>query len=275
MTLDEYRRKRDFTDSPEPRGSARRSAELEIRSPLPDFIPPQLPELTSEPPRGDHWVHELKMDGYRMQAQWRRTGFRFLTRSGNDWTNRYGVIADELSKLDWHDTILDGELTALDEERKSNFDLLQQAKGRAEVALAYFAFDLLCLSGEDFRNRPLEQRKAALKSLIDAASEKHDTSRLQYLDHITAGVDALANLCRARGLEGIVSKRIDRGYTSGRASGWRKTKFRYRESLIVVGYETSGEPRGLSSVLTGYYDEKDALHCRSARIDLHRSDSPR
>jgi len=123
------------------------------RNVLPDFIMPKLPTLTTDSPQGEGWIHELKMDGYRMQAQWRNNGFRLLTRAGHDWTHRYPVIADELSRLDLEGTIIDGELTALDVEGKSNFDLLQHASGNSEVALAYFAFDLLYLRGQDQREK--------------------------------------------------------------------------------------------------------------------------
>lgn len=226
---------------------------------IPDFIPPKLPTLTSEPPLGADWVHELKMDGYRMQAHWREDGFRLLTRSGHNWTKRYPAIANELSKIDFPNTIIDGELTALDNDGKSNFDLLQQAGSRPDIALAYFAFDLLYVHGEDFRNQPLISRKTALKALISTDDRTSIHARFQYLDHITSSVEALVKRCESLGLEGIVSKRIDRSYTSGRASDWLKTKLRYRESLIVVGYEMTGRPPSLSSLLMGYFDDNDSL----------------
>lgn len=225
-----------------------------LAAPLPDFIKPKLPTLAAAPPFGDGWVHELKMDGYRMQAQWRSDGFRLLTRSGQDWTLRYRAVSDELSKLGFTDTIIDGELVALDDEGKSNFDLLQDAKGRQGVALAYFAFDLMFSGGKDLREQPLSKRKEALRSLIMTPEGPALSPRLQYLDHITSGVDALVKQCQSLGLEGIVSKRMDRGYASGRAGDWLKTKFRFREFLVVVGYEISGKPPALSSLLMGYFD---------------------
>ncbi len=224
--------------------------------PLPEFVAPKLPTLTASPPQGKQWVHELKMDGYRVQAQWRHNGFRLMSRNGHDWTHRYKVIDDEFSKLDWEGTIIDGELTALQDDGRSNFDLMQQRMdSRKELALAYFAFDLLYLRGQDQRDKPLLDRKAALKSLIMSSKGTPLVPRLQYLDHMSSGVNELIVQCQSMGLEGIVSKRLDCGYKSGRVSDWVKTKFRYRESLVVVGYETSGKPASLSSLVVGYFDE--------------------
>ena len=220
---------------------------------LPEFIPPKLPSWTDRPPPGDPWFHELKLDGYRMQAQWREDEFRLMTRSGHDWTERYADVADQLSKLDMQGTILDGELVALDGTGKSDFDTLARASSDRDVVLAYFAFDLLYWKGVDFRQRPLLERKIELKRLVAGAK----VTRLQYLDHVSGGVEALVQQCRTLGLEGIVSKRSDRGYSSGRAKDWLKTKFRFRESLVVVGYELSGKTLG--SLLVAYFDEKNEL----------------
>ncbi len=233
---------------------------LDCMEALPDFVPPKLPTLTTNPPHGEHWVHELKMDGFRMQAQWRQDGFRLLSRNGHDMTYRYKVIADEFSRLDWEGTIVDGELTALREDGRSDFDLMQQRGGnRKELALAYFAFDLLYLRGQDQRAKLLLDRKAVLQSLIASAQATRSAPRLQYLDHVATGEDKLIAYCQSMGLEGIVSKRIDYGYTSGRVSDWVKTKLRYRESLIILGYETSVNAKSLSSLVIGYFDMNSEL----------------
>ncbi len=226
---------------------------------IPNFIPPKLPTLTNDPPREKGWIHELKLDGYRMQVHWRSEGVHLLTRAGHDWTHRYQVVANELSKLNLLGTILDGELTAIDEHGKSNFDLLRQSSNRTNVPLALFAFDLLYSRGVDQRQRTLLERKAELKKLLVAEHGTTLSPRLQYLDHIASNTDALIEHCRALGLEGIVSKRIDRNYTSGRASDWLKTKLRFRENLVVVGCEISGSPPALSCLLVAYHDENDQL----------------
>jgi len=207
-----------------------------------------------------------------MQAQWRNNGFRLRTRSGHDWTHRYPVLADELWRLDLEGTIIDGELTVLDVEGKSNFDLLQHASGNSEVALAYFAFDLLYLRGQDQREKKLIDRKAALESLIISMNGKSPTSRLQYLDHVKSGLKTMISQCRSLGLEGIVSKRVDRGYISGRASDWLKTKLRYRENLIIVGYETAGKPAALSDCRTDVKIVRGCSRPEHTSAPLSRSD---
>ncbi len=223
-----------------------------------EFISPKLPTLASEPPQGSDWVHELKLDGYRIQLHWWDNGFRMLTRNGFDWTSRYPAIADDLARLDLKRTIIDGELTALDQQGKSNFELLQEARYHPEIPLAVFAFDLLVSNDIDQRSNDLLSRKKTLKSLVSSTSGGSLSPRLQYPAHIDSGVDAFVRQCQALGLEGIVSKKIDRSYISGRANDWLKTKFRFRESLIVIGYESS-RAMELSSLLLAYYDESAQL----------------
>lgn len=228
---------------------------------LPTFIPPKLPASVERPPVGDEWLHELKLDGYRMQARWGESDFRLLTRSGLDWSSRFPELSAALGRVPLAQTILDGELIAADDQGRSNFSRLQARSGTggSAAAICYFAFDLLYLQGRDCRQLPLQQRKELLKSTLRSGDAPLAAGRLQYLDHIVGSGQTLLDQCQRMELEGIVSKRTDRTYQSGRAKDWLKTKLRYLEHLIIGGYEISSSDNALSSLLLGYYDAENQL----------------
>jgi bifunctional non-homologous end joining protein LigD len=184
---------------------------------LPAFIPPQLASEAAAPPVGEHWVHELKLDGYRMQAHIDKSGkVRLHTRSGLDWTHRMASIAREVGKLSVESAILDGEVVVLSEDGQSSFARLQAAfEEGAAHPLTYFVFDLLHLNGHDLRQQPLTARKEILAQMLDSLPE-HESVR--YGQHIqTEGTPIFKEACRL-GAEGIVSKRSDSAYISGRGS---------------------------------------------------------
>ena len=228
----------------------------QVDQPLPQFIAPKLPSIVSTPPSGEQWIHELKLDGYRMQARWSVEGFSLRTRTGIDWTPRYPNLAAQLSKLNLAGTIMDGELTAIDETGRSDFNALQSSASAVAIPVAYFAFDLLFLRGRDIRQQPLHQRKTKLQELI-VHGPASKISQIQFLDHIQHDATGLVEECRRLGLEGTVSKRAERPYVSGRAQDWLKYKQRHRESFVIGGYETNAtDVQALSSLLLGYFDER-------------------
>jgi bifunctional non-homologous end joining protein LigD len=225
--------------------------QLETR--LPSFIEPKLPTLVTDSPSGDLWIHELKLDGYRMQAHWNSGNFRLLTRSGKDWANRYAVVSEMLADLNFDATIIDGELVALDAHGRSDFSALQAFANEDASTLAFFAFDLLFLNGADVRHLPLLHRKAKLASLLEREEVKAAT-RIQYLDHLIGDPKPLRQQCENLSLEGVVSKRHDRPYISGRGPDWVKVKNRFREHFVVAGYEMD-QSDNLSSLLVGVYED--------------------
>ncbi|MCO5064142.1 MAG: DNA ligase D [Rhizobiaceae bacterium] len=229
-----------------------------VTAPMPDFIPPCLATLKSDAPEGKEWLHEVKFDGYRMQAHIAGGKVRLLTRTGLDWTGKFGKgIAGALAALDCSDAILDGEVVALDETGGTSFSRLQQALSSGDGdALTYYLFDLLWLDGSDLRKEPLIERKAALKDLLGPEAEN---SPLRYSDHfVQPGSMMLKHACRL-GLEGVVSKQADAPYASGRSPSWIKSKCTQRQEFVILGYlpsESTG--RGLRSLLVGY-NEKGRL----------------
>ena len=203
---------------------------------LPDFIAPQLCETTDRPPSAAGWLHEIKFDGYRIQMRVLDGEVTLNTRKGLDWTAKYAAIARAAGKLP--DAIIDGEICALDENGAPDFAALQAALSEGKTdALVYFAFDLLFAGGKDLRALPLMKRKERLQRLV---SEAGDDARLRFVEHFETGGEAvLRSACRLS-LEGIVSKRGDAPYVSGRTDTWVKSKCRAGHEVVIGGYATTG-----------------------------------
>ena len=212
------------------------------RERFPGFIAPQLALQTESAPKGNDWVHELKLDGYRIQIQIRSgeksngktRKARLLTRKGLDWTARMPDIAAAAAKLSVKDAILDGEAVALDEHGVSNFADLQAAfQEERQRYITYFAFDLLHLDGHDLRGLPLSERKQILSDLLSEASEN---SPLRFSEDLKAdGSEVFRKAC-ALGAEGIVSKLATAKYTSGRSGAWLKLKCRLEQEFVIGGF---------------------------------------
>jgi len=230
-----------------------KAAARKKRGPMPDFIEPQLATLRTSPPEGEAWVHEIKFDGYRIQAHVSGGAVKLFTRKGLDWTPRFGTqIANRLAALDCGDAVLDGEIVVLTDKGIASFSALQEAlsSGRGE-RLLYFVFDLLWLDGKDLRGLPLSERKAKLEKLVDAPSAK---SPVQFSEDFSEpGRTMLAHACRM-GLEGVISKRADAPYESGRSHDWVKTKCTLRQEFVILGYiPSTATGRGLRSLAVGYH----------------------
>jgi bifunctional non-homologous end joining protein LigD len=202
---------------------------------LPDFVPPQLCRSVERPPEGSGWIHEIKFDGYRIQARVAGGKIMLKTRKGLDWTKRFGVVAKAFEDLP--DCIIDGEIVALDDHGAPDFAALQAALSEDKTEnLAFFAFDLLFLDGEDWREQPLLARKERLAALL---RDDADGVTLRYVEHFESGGEAvLKSACRLS-LEGIVSKRADAPYVSGRSDGWTKAKCRAGHEVVIGGWATT------------------------------------
>ncbi|NTJ11212.1 DNA ligase D [Rhizobium lusitanum] len=218
------------------------AAAKRMKSAMPDFIPPQLCGTLARPPSADGWIHEIKFDGYRVQMRIEDGEVTLKTRKGLDWTGKYPAIARSASALP--DAIIDGEICALDENGAPDFAALQAALSEGKTdALVYFAFDLLFVGDEDVRELPLTERKERLAALLSGAGED---PRLRFVEHFETGGDAvLRSACRLS-LEGIVSKRGDVPYQSGRTETWAKSKCRAGHEVVIGAYaKTNGKFRSL------------------------------
>ena len=226
-----------------------------VRSELPEFIAPQLCKLVERPPSGSDWVHEIKLDGYRLQLRVSAGSAELRTRKGLDWTEKFQAIADTAACLP--DCIIDGEIVALDDDGAPDFAALQAAisEGRSKD-LIYYVFDLLFAEADELRDEPLTARKARLKKLL--APAKKAARQVRFVDHLDAPGDAvLQSACRMK-LEGIVSKRADAPYRSGRGDSWAKSKCRAGHEVVIGGWR--GGPDRLRSLIVGVYRGGHLLH---------------
>ena len=215
--------------------------------------PVQLATLVKEvPKRGSDYVYELKYDGYRILAVKTGGELRLFSRKPQDWTSEFTVVAKAAEKLRPAEFVIDGEVCALDERGIPRFQLLQDRAQRAP-RLAYFVFDLLWLDGEDWRRRPLEERRDRLARVL--GKPKKDS--LVALSSAVAGEprEVLRIACSS-GLEGIVAKQKGSAYTGGRGLSWLKIKCTHRQEFAIAGYvpllgTRIGEVGGLLLALKG------------------------
>lgn len=204
------------------------------RDRIPDFVPPQLATLAPHPPSGSGWVHEIKFDGYRMQLRREANEARLRTRKGLDWTARFPEIAEDALCLP--EGLYDGEIVALDAEERPDFAGLQAALSRRDSRdLVFFLFDRLHDGTADLCGLPLTARKRSLKTALEVCQ----SPRLRYVSHFEqAGRAVLESVCRMD-LEGVVSKRVDAPYASGRGEAWVKAKCRGGQDVVIGGYATT------------------------------------
>jgi bifunctional non-homologous end joining protein LigD len=219
---------------------------------LPDFVPPSLATLRADAPSGEGWVHEIKFDGYRVQARLDHGRVRLLTRKGLDWTGRFPNIAAAVAELPARNALIDGEVVVEDDHGVSSFSGLQAAlKAGEQDAFIYYVFDLLHRDGRDLAGRPLVERKAELARLVGHAQR----GAIRLSEHFEdSGAVVLRHACEM-GLEGIVSKRADAPYRSGRSDTFIKTKCANAQEFVVGGYSPSSALRNaIGALVAGYYD---------------------
>jgi bifunctional non-homologous end joining protein LigD len=178
---------------------------------------PAIPRLRASPPTGEGWLHEVKLDGFRVQLHKHSRSVTIYSRNGADFTRRFPAIAAAVLALPTRSCVIDGELVAPGASGEPDFRALLY--GRTRGACAY-AFDLLLWRDHDMRDRPLVQRRAQLKAVL----KRGNTGRLIRFSESFDDANALLAECARRGLEGIVSKRWDAPYRSGLRSGWIKVK---------------------------------------------------
>lgn len=211
----------------------------------------QLASLVDEPPEGDDWLHEQKFDGYRILAVIDHGEVRLRSRQFKDWTTEFPVVVRALATLPVERAVLDGELAVVLPDGRTTFQGLQNSFAEPNAALVYFAFDLLWLDDEDLSALPLEQRKQRLEQVLAHA----DSKIVRYSHHVVGHGGELYQLACKRGLEGIVSKRRDKPYITGRSMMWRKIKCGLRQELVIGGFtEPEGSRSGIGALLVGYYD---------------------
>jgi bifunctional non-homologous end joining protein LigD len=212
---------------------------------MPEFVEPELCKLVSRPSDAPGWVHEVKFDGYRVQLRVEAGNAVLRTRKGLDWSERFPQIRRAAGRLP--DCLLDGEVVSVDAAGRPSFQALQSALAHQRTEqLVYFAFDLLFLQGEDLRAAPLAERKQRLQALLEDRQ-----GPIRYVAHFQAPADTVLKSACRMALEGIVSKRLDAPYVSGRQGGWTKSKCRAGQEVVIGGW--SSQDGELRSLLVGVH----------------------
>ena len=227
------------------------------RGPLPEFVQPQLAGVVSNSPHTKDWIHEVKFDGYRMLCRVADGRATFVSRNALDWTNRLGRLAEAAAELPLEQALLDGEVVSLLANGLSSFQSLQNAfrDGRTGQ-LVYYVFDVLQAEGYNLAELPLTERKKILAAMIP----QNDGGPIRLTEYLEgAGPTVFEQACKL-GLEGIISKRQDRPYRSGRGFDWVKSKCLHREEFVIGGFSAPAESRhGFGALLLGYYDRRQRL----------------
>lgn len=217
-----------------------------------EFIKPMLAKPTDSLPTQAGWLYELKLDGYRAQVLKKRGLVTLFSRRGNNFTHRFQAISEAFAFLP-DDTILDGEVVALDDEGKPSFSALQNFRASRE-SLYFYAFDLLVYQGRDLRKLALSVRRVLLEE--HALRGRRDPVRLSVIFRTSA--KELVAAAKENGLEGVVAKRAISTYESGDRSGaWLKYKTNKGQELVIAGYKPS--PANFEYLLAGCYEGKDLL----------------
>ncbi|PDT39788.1 MULTISPECIES: non-homologous end-joining DNA ligase [Sinorhizobium] len=221
------------------RASSKKPPDTPTPDPMPGRVDPCLATLVDRPPSGPDWTFEVKWDGYRLAVHIEPDRVRIVTRGGYDWTSRFPSIAAEARLLGLKTAILDGEAVVLDEHGRSDFGMLQRALGRKPSLhdpreILFFAFDLLYLDGRDLRRLPLSERRRLLEPIV---AGRDGVIRLS--EEVEASGEEFFRIACEHGLEGIVAKRRDKPYHSGRRPDWLKIKCVRSDSFVIVGYEPS------------------------------------
>ncbi|BCG02975.1 ATP-dependent DNA ligase (plasmid) [Paraburkholderia sp. PGU19] len=218
-------------------------------APLPAKLEPQLATLAASLPTGGDWIVEAKFDGYRMLARVDKGRARLFTSGGHDWTKKLSSLAAEVEKLPVSTAWLDGEMVVL-KDGIPDFAALQNAiDGASSESIVYFLFDLMYLEGKDLRRVALSSRRALLGQLLERAGE-----RLRFSQDFVAPPAQVFKAASELGLEGLVFKRRNAPYLSGRTLTWFKAKCRLRQEFVICGFTNrSGAPGEVGSLLLGYH----------------------
>ena len=231
-------------------------------APLPKFRAPQLATLVDSVPAGNRWMHEIKFDGYRALIAAKGKDVRVYTRSGKDWSDKFGPLVEAVAALELPSSLIDGEIVASDAKGNPDFSTLQAVLKRGhgtqsrDDALSFHAFDLLELAGEDLTALPNIERKERLEALIgDAALPIH------VADHVIGAGEKLYRAMCDAGQEGIISKTIDGAYSGRRGKSWVKVKCTRRQEFVIVGWKkSSAKARPFASLLLAQREGKTLIY---------------
>jgi DNA ligase D-like protein (predicted ligase) len=213
---------------------------------------------TSDLPQGAAWLHELKFDGFRAIGFKSAEKAHLRSRNDNDFSARCPSITNSLSALP-KETVIDGEIVALDEQGRPSFNALQNY-GASTSPILYYIFDLMILKGKDVMQEPLLRRRQLLESEILPRLKEP----IRYSPALQASVPDLIRSVKAQGLEGLVAKRLDSRYEPGRRSGaWQKMRVNQGQEFVIGGYTPS--PKNFDALIFGYYQHGQLMYAARTR----------
>ena len=220
--------------------------------PLPDFVAPSLALRLDDAPGGDGWLHEIKYDGYRLQARIDNGKVALLTRNNREWTGRFTAVAKGLAGLNVETALLDGEVVVEGSDGVTSFsELVADLKAGTSERMVYYAFDLLHLNGVDLRGAALLDRKAVLAQVLKG--RRNGTVR--FSAHVTGDSELVMDKACELGLEGIISKRADKPYRSGRSGDWIKTTCALTDEFVIGGYlDSNAASEAVGALAVGAYE---------------------
>ncbi len=224
---------------------------------LPAKLAPQLAGTASRAPEGDEWLHEVKLDGYRLLCRIEDGSAKLLTRNGHDWTDRFAAVAAAAARMPVASAFLDGEVVVLNDDGVPDFGALQAAMSGGAANFTYFVFDVPFAQGFDLRGAALLDRKKLLESLLSAAPMVAPTIR--YCEHFVGNGPVVFEHAANLGLEGIISKKCASAYVSRRTDDWVKVRNTNRQELVVGGFTDSPGRPGFGALLVGFHDGEGRL----------------
>jgi bifunctional non-homologous end joining protein LigD len=235
------------------------SAKSALRAATVQFVEPMYAQLVQQLPEGKDWLYEVKFDGYRCLASRDAAGVTLWSRRGNDLTAQFPNIVKACEQLPAR-TLLDGEIVAIDENGRISFNLLQHHRSQAQ-ALLFYAFDVLIHRGINLINEPLSKRRELLANIMKPLMRRANGVSLS--ESIDTTPAELISVVKEFGFEGVIAKRKDSCYESGKRSGaWLKYKVNKSQEFVIGGY-TPGNP--LDAVIVGYYDGQQLIYAAKVR----------
>jgi DNA ligase D-like protein (predicted ligase) len=222
------------------------------------FVEPMQSLAVAKLPEGPNWEYQIKFDGYRALGIKSGSRVRLVSRNGNDFSARFPSIVNALSKLP-EDTVVDGEIVALDETGRPSFNVLQNYN-HAATPLHFYVFDLLHLAGINLRDRPLDERRELLRAKVMPRMQGH----VLFSETLQATAAEIVAAVKKQGLEGVIAKRRDSLYEPGRRSGaWVKMRINKGIELVIGGYVPTG--KNFDSLIVGYYERNDLIYVARVR----------
>jgi DNA ligase D-like protein (predicted ligase) len=221
------------------------------------FIEPMECLAVAKLPDGPAWVYEIKLDGYRALAINCEGKMSLYSRKRKSFHRQYVHIFDALRELP-PNTVVDGEIVALDDNGRPNFNLLQHFRAKASM-ICYFVFDLLVVEGSDLTHAPLIDRRAILKTKL-----KFGSPLIRIAPYFETSAATMLQSAREQRLEGVVAKRRDSRYEAGKRSGaWAKFRLNSGQELVIGGYVPGAH--GVESIIVGYYEASELMYVARVR----------